>query len=76
MTKREELKNKMSCGDWIVVSNMLKISPKNARMSFLRQGSMHFTAIVDAIEKVVENRKALFNKDITDNKIGGIRVNS
>jgi hypothetical protein len=27
MTKREELKNKMSCGDWIVVANMLKISP-------------------------------------------------
>jgi hypothetical protein len=63
MTKSEELQNKMRSGDWIVVANMLNISPKNARMSFSRPGSKRFADIVSAIERVVENReKLLTNK--------------
>jgi hypothetical protein len=64
MTESEELKNKMNCGDWIIVANMLNISPKNARMSFSRPSSKRFADIVSAIEKVVENReKLLTNKN-------------
>jgi hypothetical protein len=59
MTKSEELKNKMIIGDWIVVANMLNISPKNARMSFSRPRSKRFADVLSAIEKVVENRDKL-----------------
>jgi hypothetical protein len=69
MTKREELKNKMSCGDWIVVANMLEISPINARMSFSRPRSKRFADIVSTIEKVVENSDVLYDKDFTYSKL-------
>ena len=59
----------MSCGDWIVVANMLKISHKNARMSFSRPGSKRFADIVSTIEKVVENRDVLYDKDIIYSKL-------
>ena len=60
MMKNEEIKEKMICGDWIVVANMLNISPKNARMGFSRPNSKHYFDIVKTIEKIIKNREELF----------------
>ena len=61
MSKSEELKKKMICGDWIVVGEMLGITAKNAQQSFTRPDSKRYTDILNAIEKVVKSREELLN---------------
>ena len=61
MSKSEELEKKMMCGDWIVVGKMLGITAKNAQQSFIRPDSKRYSSIIEAIEKIVENREELLN---------------
>jgi hypothetical protein len=61
MSKSEELKKKMICGDWIVIGKMLDITPKNAQQSFAREDSKRFPDIVKAIEEVIKKRDELLN---------------
>lgn len=69
MTKREELRKKMLPGDWQLVGKMLGISAGNAFMTFTRSASKRYPSVVEAIEKVIENREQLFiNNNISHEK--------
>jgi len=59
MPKIEELKNKMICGDWVVIGKMLNITAKNAQQTFTRPDSKRYEAVLNAVEMVIENREKL-----------------
>lgn len=59
MSKSDELKKKMICGDWIIVGKMLNITAKNARISFTRPESKRYSAIIEALEKIIKNREEI-----------------
>lgn len=57
----EELLKEKRHGDWKLVGETVKISSQLAEKSFLRvYGKNHFKC-VEALKKIIENRKALLN---------------
>jgi len=49
-------------GDWLLVGEMCEISSKNAEVAFSRVYSKHHNMVVDALGKVIENRKQMLSK--------------
>lgn len=49
-------------GDWIMVAEILNISPKNAEISFARLSSKYHTQVVEALTTVIETRNKLLKR--------------
>lgn len=58
----EELLKEKRHGDWKLVANMLDISPQAAEKSFLRVYQKNHFESVEALKKVIANRKFLINQ--------------
>ncbi|RYF25169.1 MAG: hypothetical protein EOO42_04375 [Flavobacteriales bacterium] len=48
--------------DWLLVGEIIGISPENARKAFSRVYSSYHVQAIEALETIIENRKSLLTK--------------
>ena len=59
LIKLESLLNTKRRGDWVLVGEIMKCEPQTAEKSFKRVFSKNHTTAVEALEKIIDNRKQL-----------------
>jgi len=59
----EEILTEKRHGDWKLVGNMLGITPAAAEKSFIRVHQKNHFEAVEALKKVISNRKALISQN-------------